>query len=539
MRIGIIDADLLGRQKHRFPNLACEKISGYWKGLGHEVSLLLSYDNLDKYDHVYISKVFTDTPIPDWLQDTPKIHLGGTGFYFDKAPNLPDEIEHHMPDYSLYDSWIQNEVAKAKEAQGEKFNEVNFMKQFREYTDYSIGFITRGCFRKCKFCVNQKYSHVFPHSPLHEFYDPTRKRICLLDDNFLGCSKWKELLEQIIATGKPFKFKQGLDERILTEEKCEMIFNARYDGDFTFAFDNISDYQDMGKLAETMDNYKTLDYKLLKDAIVDAGSIVENFLGSYIESPTKPKHGKAKTSLVCHSELQLASYIIVVFKLKYELTPDKGLAPNSKQSAKELKRVKEFLYKHYLYDILRGFWAGSGNTKLEEIISDPMTCRYTKDVPKDELERVIAAWFDDTNKKALLTNVSADTKLFLNYLLRTSGYYDEGTCYDVEHCVPKDVIKKYYLNRKIIVPMSAVCNLVYIPSGDNRSKGDSTYYQSQVLDPGAYTLDEQHLAALGYPTHDDLRFVESTDSLTEANYFAFLATRKKVILHKFINALYT
>lgn len=29
MKIGIIDADLLGRQKHRFPNLACEKISGY------------------------------------------------------------------------------------------------------------------------------------------------------------------------------------------------------------------------------------------------------------------------------------------------------------------------------------------------------------------------------------------------------------------------------------------------------------------------------------------------------------------------------
>ena len=31
MKIGIIDADLIGRSKHRFPNLACEKISGYWK----------------------------------------------------------------------------------------------------------------------------------------------------------------------------------------------------------------------------------------------------------------------------------------------------------------------------------------------------------------------------------------------------------------------------------------------------------------------------------------------------------------------------
>ena len=243
MKIGIIDADLLGRKKHRFPNLACEKISGYWKKQGHEVSLLLSYDSLDQYDHVYISKVFTDTPIPSHITETDKIHLGGTGFYFDKAPNLPTEIEHHMPDYTLYDEWIKVEVEKAQKSQGEKFNKSKFLSQFKEYTDYSIGFITRGCFRKCQFCVNQKYDHVFVHSPLNEFYDPSRKKICLLDDNFLGCSKWKDILNQLIATGKPFKFKRGLDERLLTDEKCALIFNSNYDGDFTFAFDNVSEYQ--------------------------------------------------------------------------------------------------------------------------------------------------------------------------------------------------------------------------------------------------------------------------------------------------------
>lgn len=43
-KIGIIDADLLGRKKHRFPNLACEKISGFWKSKGAEVRLLLDYN---------------------------------------------------------------------------------------------------------------------------------------------------------------------------------------------------------------------------------------------------------------------------------------------------------------------------------------------------------------------------------------------------------------------------------------------------------------------------------------------------------------
>ena len=242
MKIGIIDADLLGRKKHRFPNLVCEKISGYWKGRGAEVRLLLSYDEINYYDQVYISKVFTDTPMPQWLKPTKKIHLGGTGFYFDKAPNLPNEIEHHMPDYHLYDDWIENEVEKARLARGDKFKEESFRTQFKEYTDYSIGFITRGCFRKCKFCVNQKYDHVFLHSPLEEFYDPNRKKICLLDDNFLGCKEWKQAIEVLVGTGKPFKFKQGLDERLITEERANILFNVRYDGDYTFAFDNIADY---------------------------------------------------------------------------------------------------------------------------------------------------------------------------------------------------------------------------------------------------------------------------------------------------------
>ncbi len=240
-KIAIIDADLIGRRKHRFPNLVCEKISGYWKEQGAEVSLVMNYDSLDQYDQVFISKVFTDTPFPDYIKESPKIHLGGTGFFFDKAPNLPDEIEHHTPDYHLYDAWIYNELEKAK-AFDSNLNETRFLSQYKEYLDYSIGFITRGCFRKCKFCVNQKYNHVFEHSPVKEFLDDERKKICLLDDNFLGCPNWKKLLQELIDTGKPFKFKQGLDERLLTDEKCEMLFNAKYDGDFTFAFDNIADY---------------------------------------------------------------------------------------------------------------------------------------------------------------------------------------------------------------------------------------------------------------------------------------------------------
>lgn len=224
MNIAIIDADLIGRKHHRFPNLCCMKLGGYFKARGDNVTFKTNYDNLELFDKVYVAKVFTDTPTPQAglfgnPLDAPNIIKGGTGFFFDKAPPLSPQIEHHMPDYHLYDGVCN----------------------FRFYTDYSIGYLTRGCFRHCPFCVNRKSSKVVAHSPLKEFFDPTRKKICLLDDNFFGCDGWKDLLLELRATGKPFVFKQGLDVRLLDEERARLLFTSKYDGDFIFAFDDPDD----------------------------------------------------------------------------------------------------------------------------------------------------------------------------------------------------------------------------------------------------------------------------------------------------------
>lgn len=244
MKIAIIDADLIGRNRHRFPNLVCMKLSSYYKSQNCDVVLKTDYNNLDDFDKVFISKVFTDTRIDDCILSLPNVEYGGTGFYYDKAPRLPDEIEHHMPDYHLYDRFVEQQLAKG----GKKI-------EFKYYLDYSIGFLTRGCFRQCQFCVNRNYKRVEQHSPLSEFYDPTRKKICLLDDNFLGCPNWKQLLQELQDTKKPFQFKQGLDERILTDEKCEMLFKSKYDGDYIFAFDNVADYEIIEKKLKMLRKY--------------------------------------------------------------------------------------------------------------------------------------------------------------------------------------------------------------------------------------------------------------------------------------------
>ena len=77
------------------------------------------------------------------------------------APDLPLEVEHPYADYHLYDEYVGRQIARGIKPQ-----------TYSDYMDYSIGFTTRGCFRKCPFCVNQKYDHVFRHSPVKEFFDP-------------------------------------------------------------------------------------------------------------------------------------------------------------------------------------------------------------------------------------------------------------------------------------------------------------------------------------------------------------------------------
>lgn len=94
-KIAIIDAEIVGKNKHRFPNLASMKISSYHKGIGDFVKLIWEYDyfELSCYDIVYISKVFTKTEVPEQILNLPNVIYGGTGFYYDNAEPLPIDLK--------------------------------------------------------------------------------------------------------------------------------------------------------------------------------------------------------------------------------------------------------------------------------------------------------------------------------------------------------------------------------------------------------------------------------------------------------------
>lgn len=275
-KIGIIDADLLDHGT-RHPNLALMKISQYYQDKGYTVELITKKIEPDslfsperEYKEIFVSKVFSfsKTPFDSLIEEgviTPKnnkfknYNLGGTGFFGIEAQALPKEIENHMPDYHLYDEWVKSEIESGKKP-------VHYM----DYTDFSIGFMTRGCFRKCEFCVNKKYDHVFRNTPIDNFYNKDLPYIYLWDDNILafnslesnGKPGWLNVLDELDSTGKPFQFRQGVDLRLMTDEKAKRLNNAHWFGDFIFAFDHVEDKELITEKLELWKRYSSQICKL-------------------------------------------------------------------------------------------------------------------------------------------------------------------------------------------------------------------------------------------------------------------------------------
>ena len=225
MEIGIIDGDLIyNNLRLNFPNLACMKLSQYHKNKGDNVDLITDINKKIDYDKVYISKVFTKTPDPRIKTVSSKtvVIRGGSGFFYDKAPALPCNIEHSAPDYSLYKNCCSYTSNK-------------------DFFGCDIGYTSRGCFRRCPFCINRNSRGSVIHSDPAEFVADCNKKITLLDDNVFSCKEWRSIFEKLQATGKPFTYKQGLDERLLDEQKAKILFSSKWHGFYTFAFDNIKD----------------------------------------------------------------------------------------------------------------------------------------------------------------------------------------------------------------------------------------------------------------------------------------------------------
>lgn len=201
MNVGLIDVD-----SHNFPNLALMKISAHHKNKGDHVEW---WNGLKHYDIVYKSRIFTDlySQDVDYCINADNVIKGGTGY--DLANKLPDEVEHTFPDYGLYGG-VQ---------------------------DRAYGFLTRGCPRRCPFCiVSEKEGNVHTVADISEFWNG-QKEIMLMDSNITASKECERHFDSLIKTNAWVNFEGGLDIRFLTDKGCDQL-NRMKTSMIHFAWDN-------------------------------------------------------------------------------------------------------------------------------------------------------------------------------------------------------------------------------------------------------------------------------------------------------------
>lgn len=108
-------------------------------------------------------------------------------------------------------------------------------------TDTAYGFLSRGCPRGCDFChVETKEGRKsYKVANLSEFWNG-QKNIVLCDPNILACRQWEELLQQLIDSEANVDINQGIDIRMITEEKAQMLKKVKMK-QIRFAWDRYQD----------------------------------------------------------------------------------------------------------------------------------------------------------------------------------------------------------------------------------------------------------------------------------------------------------
>lgn len=232
MRIGIHDAEKEYMKHKTFPNYALMKISAYHKSRGDIVEWWNPICGVT-YDLVYSSKVFDFTPDNPYLP--PTAIRGGTGYTdIPVHQELPPDIDEIFPDYSIYPE-----------------------------CDYAIGYLTRGCPNKCRWCiVPKKEGGIKPYREWQELVRPDSKKLVLMDNNILACEYGISQLESLIDSGYSIDLNQGMDARLVNDRTAKIIAKLKWIRFIRFSCDQVSQIGAIERAAKLLEKYGKKPYNL-------------------------------------------------------------------------------------------------------------------------------------------------------------------------------------------------------------------------------------------------------------------------------------
>ena len=197
MQVVLYDVD------SKIPNLALMKLSSYYKSRGYHTFLSKKIQPISA-ELYFASVIFNSRNSVNRINKLTKLYgekivIGGTGV--DIKAKLPFEVEYCFPDYSLYC-----------------------------HTRYALGFLTRGCNKRCAFCVVPKKEGYLQsdYATFDDFVPKGQQNVMLLDNNLLAAPNAIDILEEIVKRKFNVNFSQTLDIQYLTDEIYKKLIRINY-----------------------------------------------------------------------------------------------------------------------------------------------------------------------------------------------------------------------------------------------------------------------------------------------------------------------
>jgi hypothetical protein len=342
------------------------------------------------------------------------------------------------------------------------------------------------------------------------------------EDEFSQTSK--NVFEYIFGLGK------------LITDKYPNFFNEKDDSiadSIGFNLSAVCLGLEINEMADLPSKIQKINLSLFEKALIASLDFVFHNLKLYITLNVNRRLYK-EVIRIYHTEYQIVSIVGKVFTLMYDNSF------NVRDTWKEHeKKLKISLPQHYLFDIIKDVWRGSGDSRIIEMLDSDI---YLNTIPKSRWETALDDWFLSVHlakKETTRVSIKHLDYLFLNYIYaNTLNYRDVlSVRFDIEHLIPVNRLKKIAGDG---IPINAISNLCFLPRDINDSKKDDTiyeFYEKKVADK-EITLKESkekinELEKFTWTKEADLEFIKKLDP---KSYLDFLMDRFDRIKEHFYEA---